>query len=139
MKIKDAAWSAARERVLPLRIEVFVREQGVPLDMEEDADDARSRHAWIENEAGQVVATGRLLPDGHIGRIAVARACRRQGLGAHMLAHLIELARQGHITELALHAQTSALPFYERFGFTPVGDVFMEAGIPHQLMTRQTG
>ncbi len=138
MKVVSGHWSQARSRVLPLRIAVFVDEQRVPIEMEEDEHDAVSFHAWIENASGEVIATGRLLPDGHLGRIAVARSCRGQGYGGAILEHLISAARDRGMAALALHAQTSALPFYEKFGFQPEGEVFMEAGIAHQLMTRQT-
>jgi len=138
MKLRQGDWRTARSCVLPLRIAVFVEEQGIPLELEEDQDDPVSLHAWVEADDGQVLATGRLLPDGHIGRIAVDRGRRGEGLGARVLAHLITMAKERGIEMLALHAQTSALRFYERFGFVPRGDVFMEVGIPHQLMVRST-
>jgi len=130
------AWAAARPLALPLRLAVFVAEQGVPLEMEEDEFDPVSRHAVLRNPAGEVVATGRLLPDGHLGRIAVRRDQRGQGLGSRVMAVLLDEAARLGITGLVLHAQTAAEDFYRRFAFVPMGEVFMEAGIPHIAMAR---
>lgn len=130
-------WSAARSLALPLRLAVFVVEQGVPLAMEEDESDPTARHAVARNAAGEVVATGRLLADGHVGRMAVHRACRRQGLGSLVLSALVEEARRLGIPSLALNAQTHAEGFYRRLGFQAQGPIFMEAGLPHIAMVRR--
>jgi len=124
-------WAQAEVRVMPLRIEVFVREQGVPADMELDEFDPVSLHAVCESDA-RVIGTGRLLPDGHIGRLAVARDWRGQGVGGRMLEALVaEAARRG-LAEAVLHAQVQAEAFYLRHGFVPDGPVFEEAGIAHR-------
>ena len=132
-------WPAARPLALPLRLAVFVAEQGVPLDMERDEADPVSRHTVLRNLSGEVVATGRLLPDGHIGRLAVRRDRRGEGLGARVMAALLDEAGRLGMKHLVLHAQTPAEGFYRRFGFLSVGEVFMEAGIPHIAMVRESG
>lgn len=84
-EIEVVGWDEAEPLVMPVRTEVFVVEQGVPEEIERDALDAVCRHAIARDAGGRVVATGRLLPDGHIGRMAVlraapgsaARCCRR--------------------------------------------------------------
>jgi predicted GNAT family N-acyltransferase len=129
-------WSAARPLALPLRLTVFVAEQGVPLEMEEDEADPVAHHAVLRNSAGEVVATGRLLPDGHIGRLAVGRDRRGQGLGSRVLTALLAEAARLGMHRLELHAQTQAEGFYRRHGFVPAGEVFLEAGLPHVAMTR---
>ena len=129
-------WAQAEARVMPLRIEVFVREQGVPLEMELDEFDPVSVHAVCEVD-GEVVGTGRLLPDGHIGRLAVARAWRGKGLGARMLQALVAEAVRRGLTEVVLHAQVQAEAFYARHGFVADGPVFDEAGIAHRVMRRE--
>jgi predicted GNAT family N-acyltransferase len=91
-------------------------------------------HALAVAADATPVGCGRLLPDGHIGRMAVLRDWRGRGVGAALLATLVDLARmQGHVAVL-LHAQTHALDFYAKQGFVLVGDVFTEAGLPHQTM-----
>ena len=136
LHIEVRGWDEAEARVMPVRTEVFIVEQGVPEEIERDAFDAVCRHAIARDAEGRVVATGRLLPDGHIGRMAVLRAARGAGVGGAVLQALIaEAARRG-LREVALNAQTHALAFYRRHGFEAVGEVFMEAGIPHRAMRR---
>lgn len=119
-----------------IRREVFVVEQRVPEAEEWDDWDAVSRHV-IALAGGAGIGTGRLLPDGRIGRMAVRKAWRGRGVGSALLSVLVQLARdQGH-GETRLHAQTHALSFYARHGYIPVGDEFMEAGIPHIEMRLQ--
>lgn len=128
-------WDSLREHAQALRIEVFVVEQGVPLELEWDEADEVSTHAVAYDEAGQPVATGRLLPDGHVGRMAVRKSARGEGIGAQVLRTLLDEARrQGH-RELVLHAQSHAVGFYLLHGFAPEGEEFIEAGIPHRRMT----
>ena len=136
LEIEVVGWDEAEMLVMPVRTEVFVVEQGVPAEIERDAFDAVCRHAIARDAGGRVVATGRLLPDGHIGRMAVLRTARGAGVGGAVLQALIaEAARRG-LREVALNAQTHALDFYRCHGFEAVGEVFMEAGIPHRAMRR---
>lgn len=127
-------WDSVREHAQALRIEVFVVEQGVPVELEWDEADEVSIHAVAYDDEGQPVATGRLLPDGHIGRMAVRKSARRRGIGAEVLHALLAEAKRLEHRELVLHAQTHAAGFYARHGFTPEGEEFMEAGIPHYRM-----
>lgn len=117
-----------------VRDEVFVGEQGVPLALEHDGQDEACAHVLVSTRDGQPVATGRLLPDGHIGRLAVRSEWRGQGVGGAVLALLIEEARERGFLEVQLNAQVSALGFYESFGFEAEGERFMEAGLAHQAM-----
>lgn len=128
-------WVAARPLALPLRMTVFVTEQGVPVDTEVDEFDPLSRHVVLRAESGEVVATGRLLPDGHIGRVAVKRDQRSRGLGRRVMLALMAEARERGTARVCLHAQVDALGFYRHLGFKEEGEVFMEAGIPHCAMT----
>ncbi|AST27351.1 GNAT family N-acetyltransferase [Ralstonia pseudosolanacearum] len=129
-------WDALRDEAGAVRYDVFVIEQNVPVELEWDDDDARSWHAVARDASGRAVATGRLLPDGHIGRMAVRKEARGTGIGARVLQALIDKARALGYTQLILNAQTHAMPFYARAGFTPEGDEFEEAGIAHRTMRR---
>jgi predicted GNAT family N-acyltransferase len=121
-----------------VRETVFVREQNVPAELEWDGVDAQCEHVLAE--AGDVaIGTGRLLPDGHIGRMAVLSPWRRKGVGSAILEALVRLAAQRDMKRIALNAQTHARPFYERHGFQVEGEAFMEAGIPHVAMVRDLG
>jgi predicted GNAT family N-acyltransferase len=133
LRIELHDWKRARVQASRIRLEVFVEEQRVPREIELDANDAASVHALAYDD-GKAVGTGRLLPDGHIGRMAVLREHRAQGIGGAILVRLIAEARHRGMREVVLSAQTQALAFYRKHGFAPVGGVFTEAGIPHQAM-----
>ncbi len=132
--VRTASWSADGPTLRALRRAVFIVEQGVPEDMEWDEHDAVSLHALALDEHGVPVATGRLLPDGHVGRMAVLRERRRQGAGRAVLEFLLARARGRGMRSVRLHAQTHAIGFYARQGFIAEGEEFTEAGIPHRQM-----
>ena len=124
-----------RAALKAIRLAVFVREQGIPQELEWDQADAQAIHllALAEPE-GTPVGTARLLPSGQIGRMAVLPEWRGRGVGTALLRGLLTIARQGDHPRPFLNAQVSALHFYLRAGFHPVGEVFEEAGIPHLRM-----
>lgn len=134
-------WTELQVHARSLRDDVFLKEQNVPQDLEWDEFDAQATHAVTFNRLGVPIATGRLLreptdPPGmaRIGRMAVTRVLRGANLGSGVLQSLLQEARAQGWQQVHLHAQRSALGFYSRFGFVPSGEVFDEAGIPHQAM-----
>jgi len=129
-------WSTLQASAAPIRLEVFVHEQQVPLEEEIDAMDAVCVHAVAFDAQGCALATGRLLPDGHIGRMAVRKTVRAQGLGSAVLNALTQQARQKGFVEVVLSAQTHAKGFYLRHGFVPEGVEYLDANIPHILMRK---
>ena len=134
-RIELMPWEQARAYATPIRFAVFVEEQGVPAEIEMDESDAKCVHA-LAFEGTRAVATGRLLPDGHIGRMAVLKEFRGKGLGGAVLKKLMEAAKNRGDGAVALSAQVHAVAFYRAHGFEPVGEVYEEAGIPHQAMRR---
>lgn len=136
LRIELMSWEQARADASPIRFTVFCEEQGVPREIELDDQDAACVHV-VAYEEGTPVATGRLLPDGHIGRMAVLEKWRGRGIGGLMLARLIEHAKQRGERQVVLSAQIHALPFYAAHGFVPHGVEYMEAGIRHQEMRRR--
>ena len=130
------SWELARSLASPVRFTVFCEEQGVPREIELDEHDSRSLHA-LAFHGTQVVGTARLLPDGHIGRIAVLKDWRGRGIGGLMLTRLVERAKERGDREVVLSAQIHAVPFYRAHGFVTEGDEYMEAGIRHQEMRRR--
>jgi predicted GNAT family N-acyltransferase len=133
--IELMSWENARGAASPIRFAVFVEEQGVPSEIEIDEMDAKCVHA-VALEAGTAVGTGRLLPDAHIGRIAVLEPWRHRGIGGLILASLMAKAKARGDTQVVLAAQVHAAGFYRQHGFEPLGAVFQEAGIDHQTMRR---
>ena len=134
--IRRADWAQDGDALRAVRRTVFIVEQGIPEDMEWDEFDLICPHALAVAASGTPIGCGRLLPDGHVGRLAVLSAWRDGGVGGALRCELMDLARaQGHARVL-LNSQTQAIPFYARHGFIAVGDEFMEAGIAHQGMAR---
>jgi predicted GNAT family N-acyltransferase len=133
LEIHVLDWPAAQAEAQRIRFTVFVEEQGVPPELEMDENDAHCVHALAYSD-GRVIGTGRLLPDGHIGRMAVLKEWRGCGAGRALLRKLIGAARARGDKEVLLSAQVHALGFYRAEGFEPQGAVYEEAGIPHQAM-----
>jgi predicted GNAT family N-acyltransferase len=132
--ISETDWLHDAGRLSAIRRAVFIEEQGVPEALEWDADDADALHLLATRTDGTPIGCARLLPDGHIGRMAVLPAWRGRGVGRALLAAAIRLARaQGHRL-IRLSAQTHAAGFYANAGFAAVGDPYEEAGIPHVAM-----
>lgn len=135
-RVRPAVWERDEETLRLIRFAVFVAEQRVPEALEWDGIDARCEHAVAEDDSGSPIGCGRLLPDGHIGRMAVLREWRGRGVGGAILERLVALARERGHAVARLNAQEHAIPFYEAHGFVPVGEPFDEAGIPHRAMER---
>lgn len=119
-----------------VRRAVFIDEQGVPEALEWDEHDAVSTH-WLAALAdGTPVGCARLLPDGHVGRMAVLPAWRRQGIGRALLDAALARAQSRGLARALLSAQVHAAGFYLRAGFVAVGAPYEEAGIPHVAMEK---
>lgn len=137
IRIEIMDWEKAQPEAGPLRFSIFVGEQNVPAGIELDDLDASCLHAVAYDPTGKAVGTGRLLPDGHIGRMAVIKEWRRQGVGAQILEALVaEAGKRGH-AEVNLSAQLQAAEFYREHGFVAEGKVYEEAGILHQQMRKK--
>ncbi|MDI5933926.1 GNAT family N-acetyltransferase [Halomonas kalidii] len=133
IEIREGDWATLGAAAGEIRRAVFIEEQQVPLEEEWDGRDPDCRH-FLAIADGRPVGTARLLPDAHIGRVAVLAEARGLGIGAALMRAAIEAARRhGHPT-VALAAQTHALAFYENLGFQAFGDEFLDAGIPHRNM-----
>ncbi|GGC93043.1 GNAT family N-acetyltransferase [Undibacterium terreum] len=137
LHVKLGDWSSLQTDAQAIRYKVFVVEQKIPAELEWDVKDAECLHAVAYDSQQQALGTGRLLPDGHIGRMAVLESARGQGVGVAILQALMQQARLRGDAEVKLNAQVSAENFYGRNGFVRDGDVFEEAGIPHLHMHHQ--
>ena len=138
--IQLGSWSELGEQAGALRKAVFVDELSIPLGLECDASDLVAVHALLRNRLGLPIATGRLVREGpalaRIARVAVSRTMRSTGHGKTVMWALLQAATQRGDTRVVLTAQCSAVGFYTRLGFLPMGDPFDEAGVPHRDMAR---
>jgi len=134
IKINIVNWGKNQTDLTKIRRLVFIEEQHVPEELEWDEDDNASTHfiVTIDNKA---IATARLKPDGQIGRMAVLAKYRNQGVGSKLLHFVLQHAASLNLIQVYLHAQVTAIPFYEKQGFTTFGDIFYEANIPHREMS----
>ncbi|STR28109.1 putative acyltransferase [Janthinobacterium lividum] len=135
--IRLGDWATLGPDATAIRFEVFVDEQKVPAEIELDEMDAVCLHAVAYDKSGFAIGTGRLLPDGHIGRMAVRQPGRGTGVGGTILTLLMDKARERGDKAVVLNAQTVAAPFYARHGFVQQGEQFEEAGIAHVEMRLQ--
>jgi len=133
LEIKEVTYNGSQEFIHQVRKRVFVVEQKVPPELEFDETDPVSVHVLAFVNA-KPVATGRISPDGKIGRMAVLKNFRKKGIGLKILLRLIDIGRRRGLNKIYLSAQRHAIPFYEKAGFTARGPVYAEAGIDHRLM-----
>lgn len=137
-----ADWSKLDDNkaIKAVRQQVFITEQHVPIELEWDSLDTVCLHLLVSGPPANNVATARMHTANnvtHIGRMAVLKPYRLQGIAAMMLTTLLEQARLNNVKEIELNAQTTAIGFYQRYGFVITGDEFADAGIPHYKMLCQ--
>ncbi|HJT51804.1 MAG TPA: GNAT family N-acetyltransferase [Nitrosospira sp.] len=135
--VRVASWENDSGALRAIREMVFIREQGVPPELEWDELDTSCLHLLAVDPAGNPVGTARLSPGGKIGRMAVLKECRGKGMGNMLMQRLLAEAQNMQIQQVALNAQMQATNFYKKFGFMVAGEEFMEAGIPHVRMVLQ--
>jgi len=131
--LKLTRWDKDQESLSKVRRSVFIEEQQVPEELEWDDDDKTSVHVLVTYN-NSPIATGRIKMDGHIGRMAVLKNYRNKGIGSAILEALINFSKTLKMKSVYLHAQTTAIPFYEIHGFKISSEEFMDAGIPHKTM-----
>jgi predicted GNAT family N-acyltransferase len=136
VRIKRVSSQQELKQAFAIRKRVFVREQGVPAEIELDHDDQRALH-FLAYVGGRAVGTARVIvrPDrAKIGRMAVLKTYRHKGIGQKLLRRAVSTAKRRAAREIYLHAQVAVIGFYEAEGFRCSGKVFAEGGIPHRKM-----
>jgi predicted GNAT family N-acyltransferase len=128
------SWHDGEPLLRAIRETVFVREQGVPEELEWDEFDEHCRHALALSLNGDAIGCGRIYTNGHIGRISVLPQWREKKVGTAMMEALLNEARSRGYKQVDVDAQTHAAPFYLGFGFAIHGKEFMDAGLPHIKM-----
>lgn len=128
------------EQAWAVRLEVFVEEQSVPVELERDDLDEVATHWLALDDDGNVVGTVRMVEEhgdtAHLGRLAVRKPARGRGVGARLVRAVEHEGRARGLTVCVLGSQVQAVPFYERLGYHVYGQEFDDAGIPHRWMRR---
>jgi predicted GNAT family N-acyltransferase len=136
INIRIASWETDKDSLVRIRRRVFIEEQHVPENMEWDQYDDSSTHFLVRLD-NQDIATARLKTDSQIGRMAVLAEYRNNGIGSRLLQFVLLTALQQKRKKVYLHAQVSAISFYEKHGFTTCSEIFYEADIPHREMSKK--
>jgi predicted GNAT family N-acyltransferase len=131
------------EECFRIRAEVFIIEQGVPIDMERDEYDGSALH-FLARSDGQPIGTARVVlkdsgSSAKIGRVAVRQSARGSGIGRLLISAIEATPDLRHVDSFVLEAQTHAVQFYTHLGYQPYGDEFLDAGIPHRRMRKKNG
>jgi predicted GNAT family N-acyltransferase len=139
IKVLAISGRAQMDQAWAIRRSVFIDEQHVPEEIEMDADDAHAFHALAVDRLSPVGCGRMVAHDDYvkIGRMAVLRERRDEGIGRSILEFLMERAKQQGFRRAVLHAQLTAEGFYLKNGYIPEGEVFEEAGIQHRRMSRE--
>ncbi len=127
-------WHDGEPLLKSVREVVFIREQGVPEELEWDELDEGCRHALALSHQGDAIGSGRMLANGHIGRIAVLPHWRKQKVGTAIMEAFLEYAVAHEYKQVDVDAQTHAMRFYRSFDFVEEGEEFLDAGLPHIKM-----
>ncbi len=133
----QVTWQSHQTDLMRIREQVFINEQQVPIALEWDDQDETATHLLafaIDLDSDKAIACARILPDGHIGRMAVLKDFRGLGVGSAVLAHAINLCRVLGVHVINISAQKHALSFYKRVGFVVTSAEYMDAGIAHYNM-----
>lgn len=133
-RIKQGHWDQLQQDAKLIRTQVFICEQGITEADEWDDQDVISQHFVIYDQ-DQPIATARLLENNSVGRVAVLKAYRGQGLGQMIMLEIISYAQKQGRSVLTLSSQVHAISFYEKLGFTVEGNSYDECGIQHIEMT----
>ncbi|MDX2507141.1 MAG: GNAT family N-acetyltransferase [Gammaproteobacteria bacterium] len=134
-------WNTSKTRLKTIREQVFIREQGVPVELEWDDLDKSARHVLAEvklDDEKLAIGTARIIinnDQAHLGRMAVLSAWRGHGIGTKILQTCIDDCLKLGIRQIILNAQVYVIPFYQKSGFEISSKQFMDAGIAHKEMT----
>lgn len=140
IEVNIVSFRDQQQDILAIRHRVFSVEQQVDPDIDFDGLDGLALQVLASTSSdGIAVGTGRMLSDGHIGRIAVLKEYRGKGIGSDIIQVLVNQAREAGMAKVFLGSQVRAVPFYEKLGFRAAGKNYIEANIPHTPMEMTIG
>ncbi|MCM3636967.1 GNAT family N-acetyltransferase [Sporosarcina luteola] len=140
IEVKIASSEQEQADAYDVRKKVFVEEQGVPLSLEIDEFDNTASHFIVYDER-QPIGAGRIREIGpgigKVERVCVLKEMRGKHLGNLIMHELENYAKSAEMTKIILNAQSYAVPFYEKLGYTVTSPEFMDADIPHRAMEKE--
>lgn len=139
LNVKNVDWSKNKRILSKLREQVFVYEWHIPRESEFDQQDLSSYHVLLFDDDNQEIATGRITPNGELGRIAVMPRYRQAEVYHTLLNALLDIAKQQGMNEISVQCELQGVEYYQQQGFRTVGPVYMDAGIARQKMAKSVG
>lgn len=133
--IEQVNWRHCKRRLKRLRERVYVAEWRIPSQSEFDEQDYKSDHVLIVDPTGTDIATGRITPDGEIGRIAVVSHLRGKDIYDVLYNALLEIAKSKELNDVFVQCELNGVDHFQEQGFQTVGSVYMDSGIPRQKMS----
>jgi predicted GNAT family N-acyltransferase len=134
--LQEGSWTELREPALAVRRAVFQAEQGVAAHYDEDGYDSESIHIVIETGDRRPIGTSRIRGD-HLGRLAVVKEARNQGIGFLLVASMLRVAHRQRLPQVWANAQPGALGLARIFGFTIEPEEYELAGLPHYRVVKR--
>jgi predicted GNAT family N-acyltransferase len=127
------------EDAFQVRREVFVKEQGVPIELEIDDKEQDATHFIGYVEDKPIAASRVRFVDDYVKleRICIMKSVRGKHFGKDLVLFMESYAKEKNITKSKLHAQVYAIPFYEKLGYVVTSGEFDDAGIPHVSMKKE--
>ena len=129
-QIKVVSWQQAEQDLRAIRTPVFIKEQAVAPDFEWDEIDQVAVHL-LATQNNEPIACLRIIDFHKIGRMAVLKEFRRNGLGTTLLLEAVKICKAHGSKTVHLSAQTHAIGFYEKCGFKVTSAVYQDVHIAH--------
>lgn len=129
-QIEMVSWQQAEQDLRAIRTPVFIKEQAVAPDFEWDEIDQVAVHL-LATQNNEPIACLRIIDFHKIGRMAVLKEFRGNGLGAILLLEAVKICKAHGSKTVHLSAQTHAIGFYEKCGFKVTSAVYQDVHIAH--------
>ena len=137
LKVEIVKWIDGHAQLKNIREKVFIQEQKVTPELEWDGMDEKAIHFLVfkDEEAIGCARAIVIKSQMQLGRMAVLKEYRGQGVGSTLIEKAIVTAKLKQLSGIHISAQCNAINFYVKFGFEVMGDTYLDAEILHRDMT----
>ena len=137
LKIEIVKWIDGLSQLKNIREKVFIQEQKVTPQLEWDGMDEKAIHFLVFNDNAAIGCARAIVIKDHmqLGRMAVLKEYRGQGIGSALLEKAMTIAKLNQLSVIYISAQCHTIDFYKKFGFEVKSDIYLDAEIPHRDMT----
>jgi predicted GNAT family N-acyltransferase len=137
LKVEVVKWIDEYDSLTMIREKVFIEEQKVTPQLEWDGMDEKAIHFLVFNDKAAIGCARAIVIKDHmqLGRMAVLKEYRGQGIGSALLEKAMTIAKLNQLSAIYISAQCHAINFYKKFGFEVTSDIYLDAEIPHRDMT----